>query len=56
MHNTVLETNLEGVRLLRRGKVRDIYEIKDYLLIVATDRVSAFDVVLPTGIPEKEKY
>lgn len=55
MHNTVLETNLEGVRLLRRGKVRDIYEIKDYLLIVATDRVSAFDVVLPTGIPEKGK-
>lgn len=55
MHNTVLETNLEGVKLLRRGKVRDIYEIKDYLLIVATDRVSAFDVVLPTGIPEKGK-
>lgn len=55
MHNTVLETNLEGVRLLRRGKVRDIYEIEDYLLIVATDRVSAFDVVLPTGIPEKGK-
>jgi len=53
--NVVLETNLKGVKLLRRGKVRDIYEIEDYLLIVATDRVSAFDVVLPTGIPEKGK-
>ncbi len=49
----VIETNLEGVRLLRRGKVRDIYEIGEYLLIVATDRVSAFDVVLPDGIPDK---
>ncbi|ACI20723.1 MULTISPECIES: phosphoribosylaminoimidazolesuccinocarboxamide synthase [Thermodesulfovibrio] len=55
MKNVVLETNLKGVKLLRRGKVRDIYEIEDYLLIVATDRVSAFDVVLPTGIPEKGK-
>ncbi|WP_353683295.1 phosphoribosylaminoimidazolesuccinocarboxamide synthase [Thermodesulfovibrio sp. 3907-1M] len=55
MENIVLETNLEGVKFLRRGKVRDIYEIDDYLLIVATDRVSAFDVVLPTGIPGKGK-
>jgi len=49
----VIETNLEGVKLLRRGKVRDIYETGEYLLIVATDRVSAFDVVLPDGIPDK---
>jgi phosphoribosylaminoimidazole-succinocarboxamide synthase len=49
----VIETNLEGVKLLRRGKVRDIYEAGEYLLIVATDRVSAFDVVLPDGIPDK---
>ncbi len=55
MENIVFETNLEDVKLLRRGKVRDIYEVDDYLLIVATDRVSAFDVVLPTGIPGKGK-
>ncbi len=55
MNNIVLETNFEGVNLLKRGKVRDIYEVNDYLLIVATDRVSAFDVVLPTGIPGKGK-
>ncbi|MFQ3573311.1 MAG: phosphoribosylaminoimidazolesuccinocarboxamide synthase [Thermodesulfovibrionales bacterium] len=51
----VMETNLQGVNLLRRGKVRDIYEIDDMLLIIATDRISAFDVVLPTGIPNKGK-
>lgn len=49
----VLKTNLEGVKFVRSGKVRDIYEIDDYFLIVATDRVSAFDVVLPNGIPGK---
>lgn len=53
MKNVILETSLEGVKLLRRGKVRDIYEVEEYLLIIATDRVSAFDVVLPTGIPGK---
>lgn len=53
MQNIVFETNLEGVKLLKRGKVRDIYEVENYLLIVATDRVSAFDVVLPTPIPGK---
>lgn len=52
---TLWETNLqaEKVRLLKRGKVRDIYEINGQLLIVATDRISAFDVVLPTPIPDK---
>lgn len=53
MQELVIKTELEGVKLLRRGKVRDIYEVGDHLLIVATDRVSAFDVVLPTGIPGK---
>lgn len=53
MKNVVLKTNLEGIKFLRSGKVRDIYEIDDYFLIVATDRVSAFDVVLPNGIPGK---
>ncbi len=49
------ETNLPGLPLLHRGKVRDIYDLGDSLLIVATDRISAFDVVLPTPIPEKGK-
>lgn len=49
----VLSTNIEGLPPPRRGKVRDIYETEDHLLIVATDRVSAFDVVLPDGIPGK---
>ncbi|QER42095.1 phosphoribosylaminoimidazolesuccinocarboxamide synthase [Thermodesulfobacterium sp. TA1] len=55
MSNAVLETNLEKVSLLKRGKVRDIYDLGDKLLIVATDRISAFDVVLPTPIPDKGK-
>ncbi len=49
----VLETNLEGLQRPKRGKVRDIYDLGDSLLIVATDRISAFDVVLPNAIPEK---
>ncbi len=49
----ILETNLPGVALHSRGKVRDVYVVDDRLLIVATDRLSAFDCVLPTGIPDK---
>lgn len=49
----LLETNMPGLQLLARGKVRDIYAIEDKLLIVATDRISAFDYVLATGIPDK---
>lgn len=49
----VLETNLAGLRPPKRGKVRDIYDLGDALLIVATDRISAFDVVLPNAVPEK---
>jgi phosphoribosylaminoimidazole-succinocarboxamide synthase len=49
----VLETDLAGYRRLARGKVRDVYEDGDRLLIVATDRISAFDVILPTGIRAK---
>ncbi|MBI3932841.1 MAG: phosphoribosylaminoimidazolesuccinocarboxamide synthase [Acidobacteria bacterium] len=49
----LLETSLPGVSLWRRGKVRDVYDLGDRLLVVATDRISAFDVVLPTGIPDK---
>ncbi len=50
----LLEANLP-LRLLRRGKVRDIYDLGDKLLIVASDRISAFDFVLPCGIPDKGK-
>ena len=49
----VLSTSIDGLPAPRRGKVRDIYETDEHLLIVATDRVSAFDVVLHEGIPEK---
>ncbi len=50
----VLETFFPTLSLLRRGKVRDVYAVdRDTLLIVATDRISAFDVVLPNAIPEK---
>jgi phosphoribosylaminoimidazole-succinocarboxamide synthase len=49
---TLIESTLD-LPLLARGKVRDIYDLGDNLLIVATDRISAFDVVLPTGIPDK---
>jgi len=51
----LLETKLAGLGVPKKGKVRDIYDLGDTLLIVATDRVSAFDVVLPTGIPDKGK-
>jgi phosphoribosylaminoimidazole-succinocarboxamide synthase len=51
----VLETNLSGLTLARRGKVRDVYDLGDTLLIVATDRISAFDYVLGSGIPDKGK-
>ena len=51
----LLSTELEGLTLHRRGKVRDVYEIDDRLLIVATDRISAFDYVLGSGIPDKGK-
>lgn len=51
----LLQTNLGGIPLLGRGKVRDLYAIGDNLLLVATDRISAFDHVLATGIPGKGK-
>ncbi|MBI3406133.1 MAG: phosphoribosylaminoimidazolesuccinocarboxamide synthase [Acidobacteria bacterium] len=53
MHPTVWQTNFEGVTLRSRGKVRDMYDVGDALLMVASDRLSAFDVVLPTPIPDK---
>jgi phosphoribosylaminoimidazole-succinocarboxamide synthase len=50
-----LETDFPGVERHGRGKVRDVYRIDGRLLIVATDRISAFDYILPTGIPDKGK-
>ncbi len=50
---TIRETNFAGIVPIARGKVRDIYDLGDELLIVATDRLSAFDVVMPTPIPDK---
>ena len=52
---TVVETTLSGLKLLGRGKVRDIYDVDGKLLLVASDRLSAFDVVMPDGIPGKGK-
>lgn len=49
----ILETDLPGVERHGRGKVRDVYRVDDRLLIVATDRISAFDYILATGIPDK---
>ena len=53
MSNVCIQTELSGLKLLRRGKVRDLYEYGDKILLIATDRISAFDVVLPTPIPMK---
>jgi len=49
----IVETDLPGLQPLARGKVRDMYEVAGDLLIVATDRISAYDSILPTGIPSK---
>jgi phosphoribosylaminoimidazole-succinocarboxamide synthase len=50
---TLRVTELKEARLFKRGKVRDVYDLKDKLLVVSTDRISCFDVVLPTCIPHK---
>ncbi|MBI1938782.1 MAG: phosphoribosylaminoimidazolesuccinocarboxamide synthase [Ignavibacteriales bacterium] len=51
--NVITTTNFENLKLFKRGKVRDVYEIGDYYLIVSTDRISAFDVIMNEGIPSK---
>lgn len=51
--DALLKTRFTGVELFKRGKVRDVYDLGDKLLVVSTDRISCFDVVLPTGIPHK---
>jgi len=53
MKEAIVETRFEGLTPFRQGKVRDLYAVGEHLLIVATDRISAFDYVLATGIPDK---
>ena len=49
----ILQLDLAGIKKLRSGKVRDIFDLGDALLLVASDRISAFDVIMPNGIPRK---
>ena len=49
----LLSTGFKELKLFRRGKVRDVYDLEDKLLIISTDRISCFDVVLACGIPRK---
>ena len=55
-NGALLGTELPGIKLVNRGKVRDVYDLGDALLFVATDRLSAFDVVMTTGIPRKGEF
>ena len=54
-NHALLMSEIPGLKLVNRGKVRDVYDLGDALLFIATDRLSAFDVVLPNGIPGKGK-
>ncbi|HTX37990.1 MAG TPA: phosphoribosylaminoimidazolesuccinocarboxamide synthase [Bryobacteraceae bacterium] len=54
-NSIILQTDFPGIERHARGKVRDVYRVDGRLLIVATDRISAFDYILPTGIPDKGK-
>ena len=53
MSDIVLETNMPDLKMVNRGKVRDIYDLGEHLLIVTSDRLSAFDVIMNEGIPKK---
>jgi len=55
MEKIILKTDMPDIKFIRSGKVRDIYELADSLLMIASDRISAFDVVLPNGVPGKGK-
>jgi len=54
--DVLMESDIPFLKKFKEGKVREVYEIGEYLLIVATDRISAFDVVMKTGVPGKGKY
>ena len=53
MTKSISQTNFPKLKFLNRGKVRDLYAVRDHLLLVATDRISAFDVIMPNPIPGK---
>ena len=53
MNKPISETDFPELKLLKRGKVRDVYDLGEHLLMVATDRISAFDVVMPDPVPDK---
>ena len=55
MSKAVIETNISTIPLMKQGKVRDIYDLGPNLLMIATDRISAFDVIMPDPIPDKGK-
>lgn len=55
MGQALFKTDIPGLTLLKQGKVRDIYDLDDQLLLVATDRISAFDVIMPDPVPDKGK-
>lgn len=55
MEKALLKTEIKGLSLLKRGKVRDVYDLGNTLLFIASDRISAFDCILPNGIPDKGK-
>lgn len=54
-NGALLTSEIPGIPMINRGKVRDIYDLGDSLLFIASDRLSAFDVVMPEGIPGKGK-
>src|SRR6266480_3934877 len=53
MNDAILQVDLPGIKKIRSGKVRELFDLGDRLLMVATDRISAFDVIMPNGIPRK---
>ena len=55
MISAVVETNFSDLKMVKKGKVRDLYDLGEYFLMVATDRISAFDVIMPNPIPGKGK-
>src|SRR3979490_468130 len=52
-NDTLLQLDLPGIKRLKSGKVREVFDLGDRLLFVATDRISAFDCIMPNGIPRK---
>ena len=52
-HPAIFETDFPNLKLIKRGKVRDIYDLDDSLLMIATDRISAYDVIMPDPVPGK---